>query len=125
MLYRKLLQIYIVISKRIIVKYFRWFLMIQLLSRCMSFDGQVHAICVLCFKRNGHCDVMDVFISYCHSKGFLIINPNGTVCGANLSLTTEVTCISMFPGFWKYLPMILRQELLMTVSVAYIDSPSM
>ena len=50
MLYRKFLQIYIVVSKSIIVKYLRWFLMIQLLSRHKYFDGQVHAISVLCFK---------------------------------------------------------------------------
>ena len=123
-LYRKFLQIYIVISERIIVKYLRWFLMIQLLSRCMSFDGWAHAICVLCFKRNGHCDLMEVLISYCHSKGSLIINPKGNVCGANLSLTTQFMYISVFPGFWKYLLMILVQELLMTTSIAYIDSPS-
>ena len=43
----------------------------------------------------------------------------------DLSLTTEVMCISVFPGFWNYLPMILVQELLMTASVAYIDSLSM
>ena len=67
---------------------------------------------------------MEVLLCYCHSKDSLIINPYGTVCGANLSLTTEVTYISVFPGFWKYLPMILVQEVLTTVSVAYIDSLS-
>ena len=75
MLYRKFLQIYIVISKRIIAKYFRWFLMIQLLPRWVCFDGWAHAICVLCFKRNGNYDAMEVSIGYCHSKGSLIINP--------------------------------------------------
>ena len=75
MLYRKFLQMYIVIPESIIVKYLRWFLMIQLLLRCMFFDGQACAICTLCFKRNGHCDIMGVLIGYCHSKGSLIINP--------------------------------------------------
>ena len=75
MLYRKFLQIYIVISKSIIVNYFRWFFMIQLLSRCMSFNGQARAICVLCFKRNGHCDVMGVLIGCCHIKVFLNHQP--------------------------------------------------
>ena len=91
----------------------------------MSFDGWVHAICVLSFKRNGYCDVMGVLIGYYHSKGLLIIKPLSTVCGVNLSLTTEVLCNSVFPGFWKYLPMILVQELLMTASAAYINSLSM
>ena len=67
---------------------------------------------------------MEVLIGCCHSKGSLIVNPWGTVCGVNLSLTTEVTCISVFPGFWTYLPMIPLQELLRTASVAYIDSLS-
>ena len=72
-------------------------------------------------ERNGHCDAIEVLISYCLSKGSLIINPYGTECGVNISLTTEVTCISVFPGFWTHLPMILVQELLMTASFAYID----
>ena len=76
-------------------------------------------------KRNGHCDAIGVLIGYCHLKGSLIINPWGTVCAVNLSLTTEVTCLSVFPGCLKYLPMILVQELLITASVTYIDSPSM
>ena len=88
----------------------------------MSFDGWACAISVLLFKRNGHCDALKVLIGYCHSKGSLFINPLGTVCGVILSLTTEVKCISVFPGFWKYLPMILVQELPMTASAAYINS---
>ena len=71
MCYRKVLQIYVVISESIILKYFRWFLMIQLLSRHMSFDGWACAICVLCFKRNGHSDAMEVLIDYYHSKCYL------------------------------------------------------
>ena len=46
------------------------------------------------------------------------------VCGVNLSLTAEVTCISVFPGFWMTFPMIHVLELPMTLTVAYIDSPS-
>ena len=87
------------------------------------FDGWACAICVLFF--NGHYDAIKVLIGYCHSKGSLIINPWGTVCGVILCLTTQVMCISVFPAFWKYLPMILVQELLMTASAAYIDSLSM
>ena len=47
------------------------------------------------------------------------------VCGVSLSLAAEVTCISVFPGFWMNFPMILIQELLMTLTVAYINSLSM
>ena len=55
MLYIKFLQIYILISTSIIVKSFRWFLMIQLLSRHMSFDG-------------GHVPSV-----YCASKGMVTV----------------------------------------------------
>ena len=56
--------------------------------------------------------VVDVFVVF-------------VVCIANLSLAAEVTCISVFPRFWIISPMIHVQELPMTVTVAYIDSPSM
>ena len=48
----------------------------------------------------------------------------GAACGVILSLAAEVTCISVFPGFWMNFPMILAQELLMTSTVAYINLPS-
>ena len=54
-----------------------------------------------------------------------IIDPLGTAYGAIPSLTTEVTCISVFPGFWRNFLKILVQELPMTSTVAYINSPSM
>ena len=106
------------------MKCLRWFLMIQTAIKTCVFWWV--CVCHLCIplQRNGHCDSMRVLIGYFHSKGSLIINPQGTVCGPNLSLTTEVTSFSVFPQFWKYLSMILVQELLMTVSVAYIDSLS-
>ena len=47
------------------------------------------------------------------------------VCSANLSLAAEVMCISVFPGFWMTSPMNHVQELPVTLTVAYIDSPSM
>ena len=50
MLYWEFLQAYIAISESIIVKEHRWVLMIQIAIRCVSFDGQVHAICILFFK---------------------------------------------------------------------------
>ena len=54
------------------------------------------------------------------------INPYVVVvCGANLCLAAEVTCISVFPGFWMTSPMIHVQELPMTLTVAYINSLSM
>ena len=53
-----------------------------------------------------------------------ILNVVVVVCGANLSLAAEVTCISVFPGFWMTFPMIHVQELPMTLTVAYINSLS-
>ena len=47
------------------------------------------------------------------------------VHGVILSLTTEVMYITVFPGFQKNYPMILVQELQMTLTVVSIDSPSM
>ena len=44
---------------------------------------------------------------------------------SNLSLAAEVMYISVFPGFWMIYPMILEQELQMTLTVAYIDSLAM
>ena len=44
---------------------------------------------------------------------------------SNLSLEAEVMYISASPGFWVVYPMILEQGLQMTLTVAYIDSPSM
>ena len=54
-----------------------------------------------------------------------IINSDDVVCGVSLSLAAEVTYISVFPGFWMNFPMILIHELLMTLTVAYINSLSM
>ena len=44
---------------------------------------------------------------------------------SNLSLAAEVMYISVSPGFWIIFPMIHEQGLLMTSTVAYIDSPAM
>ena len=43
---------------------------------------------------------------------------------SNLSLAVEVMYISVSPGFWVIYPMILKQGLQMTLTVAYIDFPS-
>ena len=48
----------------------------------------------------------------------------GATAGSTLSLTTDNMYIIMFPGFGMWYPMIHTQELLMTVSVASVDSPS-
>ena len=63
MLYRKCLQIYIVISKSIIAKYFRWFLMIQLLYQdvCPLMGGHVPSV-------------------HCASKGMLTVMLWGAIC---------------------------------------------
>ena len=61
-------NIYILMSKSIIVKQFRWFLMIQLPSRCMLFEGYMCVICVLFIKGIRYCDVGMVLIGYYHSN---------------------------------------------------------
>ena len=43
--------------------------------------------------------------------------------GPNLSLTTDHMCLSHSLDFWLY-PMIQMQDLLLTVSVTYVDSSS-
>ena len=43
---------------------------------------------------------------------------------SNLSLAAEVMYISVSPGFWMMYPMILEQGLQMTLTVAYINSPT-
>ena len=109
--------------KSIIVKWFGWFLMIQLLSRhACSLKGRCVPSVLLFIKGVRYCDAgngVTWLLSFNHLS---IINPLGTVYGVILSLTTEVTCISVFPGFWKNFPMILGQELPMTSTVAHIDS---
>ena len=93
------------------------------------FEGQTCAICVLCYlcidhQRVRYCGyglVIKQLLSFIH----LSINDSFVVvCGASLSLAAEVMCISVFPGFWMNFPMILVQELLMTSTVAYIDTLS-
>ena len=50
------------------------------------------------------------------------IHSGVAMCGLILSLTTDIMYISVYPGFW--IPMIHMQELLMTASAAFVDSPS-
>ena len=90
----------------------------------MSFDGQAHAICVLFFKGKQvlwYYEGVKWLLSF---NGTSIKQSLGYYISLTLSLTADITYISVFPGFWKYLPMILVQELLMNVSAAYIDSLS-
>ena len=97
----------------------------QLLSRCVSFDGQVHVPSVYCASKG----MVTVMLWRCQSaivmfKGFLNHQSLGYCMWCKpKSYNRGYVRISVFPVFWKYLPMILVQELLMTVSVAYIDSP--
>ena len=64
-------------------------------------------------KKNRYYDTMKVLSSYCHSIVHQSNNSKGTAYGVILSLTADSMYISVFPGFWKYLPIILVQELLM------------
>ena len=69
----RFLEIYILISESIIVKYLRWFLMIQCCQDMCPLMGVMHAICVVCFKSNGHCSTMKLSIVYRCSNMSLII----------------------------------------------------
>ena len=96
-----------------------------LLYWCMSFETQVHAICVLYFKVE-HVLLMSNCVKWLLLfKVHLSIHAGGVISGSILSLPTDIMYISVFPGFWKWIPMIHMQELLMTASAAYIDSLSM
>ena len=98
-----------------------------LLYGCMSCDAWVHAICVLSFN------VDHVLLMSNCVKGLLSfkvhLSIHAEVCNTwsnpKSSLTTDIIYISVCPGFWKWIPMICMQELIMTASAAYIDSPSM
>ena len=63
--------------------------------------------------------VVKQLLPFIHLSIFVVV-----VYSTNLSLALEVTCISVFPGFLMSFPMIHVQELLMTLTVAYIDSSS-
>ena len=62
-------------------------------------------LCILLF-----CSVLNLLVLYAMS---------------NLSLAAEVKYISVSPGFWIIFPMILKQGIPMTLTVAYIDSLAM
>ena len=85
-----------------------------------SFEGQPCAICVLYFKGE---EVLLLGNGYCHSK-YMSIHAGVAISGPILSLTTDIMYISVFPGFWKWIPMICMQELLITASAASFDSLS-
>ena len=91
----------------------------------LSFDAWVHAICVLFFKVK-HMLLMSNCVKWLLMfKVHLSIHAGVVISGLILSLTTDIMYISVFPRFWKWIPMFHLQELLMTASVASVDSPSM
>ena len=88
----------------------------------VSFGVWVHVICVLFFKVE-HVLLMSNCVKQLLSfKVHLSIHAGVAISSPILSLTTDIMYISVFPGFWKWIYM---QELLMTASVASVDSPSM
>ena len=95
-----------------------------LLYECMSFDVQAHAICVLFFKGE------QVLLFYNCVKWLLLfkvhlsMHAGVAISCPILSLTTDIMHISVFPGFWKWIPMICMKQLLMTPSAASVDSLS-
>ena len=70
-----------------------------------------------------------IFLQWCEvaivSKIHLSFHAGVVIYGLILSLTTDIMYISVFPGFWKWIPMICMQELLMIVPAFSVDSPSM
>ena len=113
MLYWQFVLSYIVVSKSIIVKRLKWVMMINIaiwvhVLWCLSC-----AICVLFFK------VELVLLMSNSTKWLLSFKEHPSICagvvmsGLILSFTTDIMYISMFPGFWKWIPMIHMHELLM------------
>ena len=97
----------------------------KLLLVHMSFDGQACAICSLFFKVE-HVLLLYNFVKWLLPfKVHLSIHAGVAISGLILSLTTDIMHISVFPGFWKWIPMICIQELLMTASAASVNPPSM
>ena len=91
----------------------------------VSFDAWACAIYVLFFKGK-HVLLMSNCVKWLLSfKVHLSIHTGVVISGLILSLTTDIMYISVFPGFWKWIPMIHMQELLTTPSVASVNSPSM
>ena len=93
----------------------------KLLLGHVSFDGQACVTWVLYFKEWTGTIVVKQLLSFkiCQS-----IHAWVAISGLILSLTTDIMYISMFPGFWKWIPMICMQKLLMTTSTAFVDSLS-
>ena len=95
-----------------------------LLYGCMTFDPWVCAICVLFFKVEQVLLMSNCVEQLLSFKIHLSFHAGVVISGLILSLTTDIMYISVFHGFWKWIPMIQMQELPMTVSSAYINSPS-
>ena len=91
---------------------------------CMSFVTWVSAICVLFFKVEHVLLMSNSVKQLLLFKVHLSIHAGVAISGLILSLTTDIMYISVFLGFWKWTPMIHMQGLLMTASVASVDSPS-
>ena len=88
----------------------------------VSFDAQAYAICTLCFKGEQVLLFYDCVKWLLLFKVHLSIHAGVVISGLILSLTTDIMYISVFPGFWKWIPMICMQELLMTASAASVNS---
>ena len=97
----------------------------KLVSVHMSFHVWVHAICTWSFKGEQVLLFYNMWSSYCHSRYIYQSIHRGATARPILSLTTDNMYIIKFPGFWMCYPMICIQELLMTASVASVNSPSM
>ena len=87
----------------------------------VPFDVQACTRCVLFFKVEHVLLVSNCVKQLLLFKVHPSIHAGVVMSGLILSLLTDIMYISVFPGF----PMIHMQELLMTASVASVNSPSM
>ena len=97
----------------------------KLVAVCVSFDVWACAICARSFKGEQVLLFYNCVKQPLPLKVHLSFSTWGATAGLILSLTTDNMYIIMFPGFWMWYPMIHMQKLLMTASVASVDSPSM
>ena len=77
----------------------------------MSFDVQMCAICVLFFKAENVLLMSNCVKWLLSFKIYLSFHAGVVISGLILSLTTDIMYISVFPGFWKWIPMIYMELL--------------
>ena len=107
MLYCEFVLSYIVVTKGIIVKRAEMGCDDPiLLYGHVSLDVQAHAICVFFFKVENVLLMSDCVKWLLLFKIHLSIHAGVAISGPILSFATDIMYISVFPEFWKFIPMI-------------------